>query len=142
MGLFPYRWYRLFHQCGEGKRRVLWSRPDPAGRTGDPPDRLLRLAPNGAKQACFAADMAPPGREAPSAASNPRLRLLNLSAPSPATVTVGRRVNKGITPSYPLVNTDPTDRSGTATGSGRIRIKKRDPVKRHRPSATPSAEGV
>jgi hypothetical protein len=41
---------------------------------------------------------------------------------STCTVTVTTEVNKCKTPSYPLVNTDPTDRSCATTTSGEIAL--------------------
>jgi hypothetical protein len=67
--------------------------------------------------------MAASGRARPSTAPVPRFRLVHPSAPSTVTVTVDPRVNKSRTPSNPLVNVDRTDRSETATRSGRLGAK-------------------
>lgn len=82
-----------------------------------------RLAPP--REQCPAPDENTPWSEHDHGAgtAHSSFRLPTPSAPSDATVTGLAWVNKGLRPSYPLVNKDRTDRSEAATGSGRIGSK-------------------
>lgn len=112
-----------FCQCNVVVCLLATPRPHDAAHAEPPPRLSCHGQQKIVERSTSAGSMPLPGRDAPRAASSPRIRLCNLSAPSHATVTADARVNKSKRPSYAPINTDPTDRSGIATRSDGIGIK-------------------